>query len=158
MVLSLIALGVSGANVFGDVKAALKKAAADAGTSSDKPSPFGANVPKPFGGAGRGGKGFPGMANGMMEESDAMHKWYCDQEGNAEALPCLMYAVRKAPAEEKAALQEKVKSMGMKGASPDRREAMSKMHDEKAGKPPHHKSEYLEMQAAYCDERPENAE
>ena len=137
-------------------------------------NPFGGDAEKPL----------PFLKEGG--EPMKMHAWYCSQQGNEEELPCLVQKLRSLPkGADRDALQAKIRE-APKGRGTDSRDAVSKMHQgwcalaenaesklclkwtqsaarrqEAAAerkKSPTHRSEYVDMHTAYCDENPKNAE
>ena len=90
-------------------------------------------APKPnWGRKGGGGDGAAQLGPQGRDVVSAMHEGWCALKENAESALCLKW--REAAQRRKAAAEEK------------------------KGHPPHHKSEYVDMHAAYCDENPANAE
>lgn len=94
-------------------------------------------APKPSWGRGIEGKGGGGDGAAQLgpqgrDVFSTMHEGWCALKENAESALCLKW--REAAQRRQAAAEEK------------------------RGHPPHHKSEYVDMHAAYCDENPANAE
>jgi len=86
---------------------------------------------------GRGGKGRGGAGAGLLgpqgrDVVSAMHEGWCALKENAESALCLKWR-----------------------ESAQRRNVAA---EEKRVQPPNHKSEYVDMHAAHCDENPKNAE